>query len=142
MFSITKKYTDYNGVEKEETFWFNLNKSELAKMIYGPAGGLQSVMERLINEGATGETLALFEDIVLASYGKKMPDGRFAKIDENGHRYADLFRETAVYDEIFMDIVLNTNSLVAFFTGVVPAGMTEQMAQQMGELKNTFAVVQ
>lgn len=147
MFSITKNYTDYNGVEKTETFWFNLSKRELTGLIYGPAEGLEGVMERLIHEGATGETIDMFEDIVLKSYGKKMPDGRFAKVDDNGRRYADLFKETAVYDDFIMDLLLNTDSLIAFFNGVVPSDLGPQMEKTTKELKKqietgTFRVVE
>lgn len=135
MFSITKTYTDYNGVEKTETFWFNLNKRELTGLVYGPAEGLDGVMEKIIHDGASGEAIDLFEEIVLKSYGKKMPDGRFAKVDENGRRYADFFKETAVYDDFIMDLLTNTKSLVAFFNGVVPAEFNKQMAEQTAELE-------
>jgi hypothetical protein len=29
MYKITKKYTDFNGVEKEEDFYFNLSKADI-----------------------------------------------------------------------------------------------------------------
>lgn len=135
MFSITKKYVDYNGTEKEETFWFNLNKRELTGLVYGPAGGLDGVMEEIIANGTTGRALDLFEEIVLASYGKKMPDGRFAKTDENGRRLADMFKETIVYDDIIMDLMLNTDSLIAFFNGVVPSDLKAKTEEQTEMLK-------
>lgn len=120
MFSITKTYTDYNGVEKTETFWFNLNKRELSKLALGPSGGLETVIEEIVNTNDMGRTMELLEDIVLSSYGKKMPDGRFAKTDENGHRYADQFKQMVVFDDLFMDLFLNTDQLIAFINGVVP----------------------
>jgi hypothetical protein len=142
MFSITKKYVDYNGVEKEETFWFNLNKRELTGLVYGPAEGLDGVMEKIIHDGASGQALDLFEEIVLKSYGKKMPDGRFAKVDDNGRRYADTFRETVVYDDIIMDLMLNTDSLIKFFNGVVPADLKAQTEEQTAALKKQLSLVE
>lgn len=139
MFSITKKYVDYNGVEKEETFWFNLSKRELTGLVYGPAQGLDGVIEEIIQSGASGRALDLFEEVVLASYGKKMPDGRFAKVDENGRRYADLFKETVVYDDIIMDMMMNTKSLIAFFNGVVPADLREKTEEQTAELEKQLS---
>lgn len=139
MFSITKKYVDYNGVEKEETFWFNLNKRELTGLIFGPAGGLDSLMEQIIHDGATGEAIDTVEEIILASYGKKMPDGRFAKVDENGRRYADLFKETIVYDDLIMEMLTDTNALIAFFNGVVPNELEATVKERTEELKKQFA---
>lgn len=142
MFSITKKYVDYNGEEKEETFWFNLNRRELLGLVYGPAEGLDGVIEEIVRSGASGRGFDLFEEILLASFGRKMPDGRFAKVDENGRRYADLFRETVAYDEIIMDMVTNTNSLIAFFNGVVPADLREQTEAQMATVKSQLSPVE
>lgn len=139
MFSITKKYVDYNGVEKEETFWFNLNKRELTGLVYGPAEGLDGVMEKIVHDGASGQAIDLFEEIVLASYGKKMPDGRFAKVDEHGRRYADLFKETIVYDDIIMDMLMNTKSLIAFFNGVVPSDLRDKTEQQTAILEKQLS---
>ena len=39
MFKKTVTYTDYNGVEKTEDFWFNLNKQELISIAAAPSGG-------------------------------------------------------------------------------------------------------
>ena len=33
MLKKTIKYTDYNGIEREEDFYFNLNKAELTEMV-------------------------------------------------------------------------------------------------------------
>lgn len=120
MFSITRKYTDYNGVEKEETFWFNLSQRELSKLALGPSGGLDSVISEIVSTNDTGRAMDLLEEIVLSAYGKKMPDGRFAKVDDDGHRYADHFKQTAVFDDLFMDLFLDNKQLIAFINGVVP----------------------
>ena len=45
---ITKviKYTDYNGVEREEKFLFNLSKAELMEMEMGTTGGLTETIQK------------------------------------------------------------------------------------------------
>ena len=40
MYKITKKYTDFNGVEKEEDFYFHLSKADILKMELSEEGGM------------------------------------------------------------------------------------------------------
>ena len=42
------KYTDYNGVEREEPFLFNLSKAELMEMEMGTKGGLTEMIQKII----------------------------------------------------------------------------------------------
>lgn len=139
MFSITKTYTDYNGVEKEETFWFNLNQRELSKLALGPSGGLDSVIAEIISTNDMGRTMELLEDIVLMSYGKKMPDGRFAKTDDDGHRYADRFKQTKVFDDLFMELFTDMKKLVAFINGVVPPELKDSVEKASVEAEERIA---
>lgn len=139
MFSITKTYTDYNGIEKTETFWFNLNQRELSKLALGPSGGLESVISEIVSTNDMGRTMELLEEIVLSAYGKKMPDGRFAKVDDDGHRYADKLKQTVVFDELFMELLLDTDKLIAFINGVVPDGLKESVEKASVETKEQIA---
>lgn len=41
MLKKTIKYEDYNGVERNEDFYFNLTKAELFQMGLGMEGGLE-----------------------------------------------------------------------------------------------------
>lgn len=135
MFSTTKTYTDYNGVEKTETFWFNLSQRELSKLALGPAGGLENLISEIVSENDTGRAMELFEEIILSSYGKKMPDGRFAKVDSDGHRFADYFKETAVYDDLFMELFLDQDKFIAFINGVVPSNLKDSVEKASAEAK-------
>lgn len=135
MFSITKTYTDYNGIEKTETYWFNLSQRELSKLALGPSGGLDSVISEIVSTNDTGRAMDLLEDIVLSAYGKKMPDGRFAKTDDEGRRYADHFKQTAVFDDLFMGLFLDPDQLIAFVNGVVPDGLKASVEKASAEAK-------
>lgn len=42
MLKKTITYKDYNGVERTEDFWFNLNETEITEMELGVHGGLYS----------------------------------------------------------------------------------------------------
>ena len=45
MLKRTIKYEDYNGVEREEDFYFNLSKAELTEMELSQKGGLAEMIQ-------------------------------------------------------------------------------------------------
>ena len=49
MLKKTIKYTDYNGVERNEEFLFNLSKAELMEMEMGTTGGLADKIQRIVD---------------------------------------------------------------------------------------------
>ena len=86
MLSKKIKYTDYNGVEREETFLFNLSKAELMEMELGTAGGLADMIKSIVAAQDTPSIVKIFKKIILKAYGEKSPDGkRFLKVDEKGN---------------------------------------------------------
>ena len=63
MLKETIKYTDYNGVERTEDFWFHLSKAELMEWEMGTTGGLTEMIKRIVD----AQKLAQLEEIL---YGK------------------------------------------------------------------------
>ena len=47
MLKKTITYTDYNGVERTEDFYFNLSKAEIAEMELEIPGGMTTLIERI-----------------------------------------------------------------------------------------------
>jgi hypothetical protein len=83
MLKKTITYTDYNGVERTEDFYFNLNKAEILEMELSTEGGLQQMIEKIIAAQDMPALSKYFKDIILMSYGEKSPDGkRFIKNQE------------------------------------------------------------
>lgn len=116
MYKITKKYTDYNGVEKEEDFYFNLSKADIIKMELSEDGGMDKRLERLVKTQDMKEAIKVFEGLVLMAYGVKTDDGRFVKNDQIR---AD-FVSSAAYSEIFTEIATDPDKATTFVNGVVP----------------------
>ena len=46
MLKKTIKYTDYNGVERTEDFYFNITKAEAIEMEMTTTGGMSAMIER------------------------------------------------------------------------------------------------
>ena len=80
MYAKKMTYTDYDGNERTETFYFNLTKAELTEMELSSEGGLSKMIQRIIDSQDSTRIITIFKDIILRSYGEKSPDGkRFIK---------------------------------------------------------------
>lgn len=120
MIKKTVTYTDYNGVERTEDFYFNLSKAEVTEMELSVDGGLAQMLENIVNSKDNKEIIRMFKEIVLKAYGEKSPDGRrFIKNKE----LSDAFSQTEAYSEIFMELALNEQAAIDFVNGILPASM-------------------
>lgn len=118
MFSKEMKYVDYNGNDRTETLYFNLNSAEIAKLEAKSEGGLKGYITRIMEEQDIGKIWDLFEKIVMLSYGKKMADGSFAK--ENG-ALAAKFSETKAYSDFMVWLLSNDGAnAVEFVNHIIP----------------------
>lgn len=127
MLKKTITYTDYDGNERTEDFYFNLNKAELAEMEMSTEGGLAEMIQRVVAAKDTKAIVKIFKELVLKAYGVKSPDGkRFIKKDPiDGHLLANDFEQTEAYSELFMELATNDEAAAAFINGVVPANLNK-----------------
>ena len=120
MLKKTIKYTDYDGTERNEDFYFNLTKAEVMEMEMGTTGGMQKMLEKIVAEQDSKRIIETFKDIIIRSYGVKTPDGkRFMKSKE----LADAFTQTEAYSELFMELATNADAAAAFVNGIVPQNL-------------------
>ena len=125
MIKKTISYTDYNGVERTEDFYFNLTKAEITKMELSTKGGLAEMIQRIIAAQDTPAIIEVFEDLIKRSFGVKTPDGRgFVKRPED----LEAFMSTEAYSELFMELATDADAAGKFVNGIVPANMAKQAA--------------
>lgn len=123
MYKKAITYTDYNGVERTEDFYFHLSKAELAEMELSKVGGFNEYIQRIVQADDREEIIKNFKDIILKSYGVKDETGkRFVKSKE----LATEFSQTEAYSELFMELLLNTDSAIEFINNVVPKEVKEK----------------
>lgn len=128
MLKKTITYTDYNGVERSEDFYFNLTKAELMEMEMETAGGLSEMIQKIINAKDIPAIVAIFKDIVLKAYGEKSPDGkRFIKSEE----LREEFKQTEAYSELFMELATDADKAAEFMNGIIPGGVDTEAAKKM-----------
>lgn len=122
MTSKTITYTDYNGVERTETFWFNLSRVEILEMGMNGSEGLSDKIRRVTLTKDVSEIASIFKDIILSSYGEKSPDGkRFMKKDEKGNPLSLAFSETEAFSTLYMEFISDAEKASEFVKGILPA---------------------
>ena len=125
MLKETIKYTDYNGVERTEDFWFHLSKAELMEWEMGTTGGLTERIKRIVDAQDAPAIIKIFKELVLKAYGQKSPDGkRFIKSEE----LATEFSQTEAYSQLFMDLATDADKAAAFVNGIMPSDVAEKAA--------------
>ena len=115
-------YTDYNGVNREEDFYFNLSKAEIMEMELSTTGGLTERINKIIGAQDTSTIIKMFKDLVLRAYGVKSDDGRrFIKSEELKNDFA----QTEAYSILFMELATDSDKAAEFVNGIVPSDMAE-----------------
>lgn len=117
MFKKTIKYTDFEGNDRTEDFYFNLTPAEITEMDLCFNGGLQTIIEKITKETNGRVLVEIFKDLIRRSYGEKSIDGmRFMKNRE----ITDSFTATNAYSELFMEFVTDADAAAAFINGIIP----------------------
>lgn len=114
------KYTDYNGVEREEEFYFNLTKGEILKMEFSKQGGFETYIRKIATTTDIPELMKFFDELIKASYGVKSDDGRrFIKNEEVWNE----FEQTGAYSELLTELLIseNADAAIEFVNGILPS---------------------
>ena len=126
MIAKTVKYKDYNGVEREETFLFNLTEAEVTEMQLSINGGLGEMIKELITAKDSAQVIKIFKELLLKSYGEKTLDGkRFRKVDDRNIPLSIAFSETEAYSKLFLELATDDAKAAEFVNGIMPASATE-----------------
>lgn len=108
---------DFNGVERTEDCYFNINSSELMKMDAFSDGGLLEELKEIVQVKDTRKVMTFFERLIEQSYGVKSPDGRtLLKTPETWLQ----FKNSPAYDALFMDLMTNAEHASEFIENVLP----------------------
>lgn len=136
MLKKTIKYTDYNGVERTEDFYFNLNKAEIMEMQLTTVGGLDAYLKKIISAQDMPTLMRIFKDLVLKSYGVKSDDGRrFIK----NEKLREEFEQTEAYSILYMELSTDAEAAAAFVNGIIPADVAKQLPKDPNEIAAKMA---
>lgn len=132
MFKKKITYTDYNGQERTEDFYFNLSRSELIMLESTTPGGYAAMLQRIIDSKDQRQLMNEFTNLIKMSYGVKSDDGKhFIKNDE----VVNDFLNSAAFDQMFLEFFTDDNAASDFANGVLPSNVNNDNDRQK------FAVV-
>lgn len=123
MLKETITYTDYNGNERTEDFYFNLTNAEVTEMEMSTAGGLAEMISRVVAAQDAPSIIKIFKELILKAYGEKSADGkRFVKSEE----ISTAFSQTEAYSILFMKLATDADAASKFVNGIVPSNPNKQ----------------
>lgn len=133
MIKKTITYSNLDGVEVSEDYWFQITKAEFVKKALKEGGEVYLNKLRALSEltekeiaGKGRELMETFEMLLGDAVGKREGD-LFIKNDEIKKRF--LF--SGAYDKFFMDLIEGPDSGAAFLSNVLPKGAQEEIEKEM-----------
>lgn len=145
MITRTIPYTDYNGIQRKEKFYFDLTQFEATEIAVELPDG---IIEELSEDGTNQQQTAIhlmeklgrkgvmdfIKKIVLKSYGVKSTDGRrFIKSEE----LSTEFSQTPAFSAFMMKLMTDDKEASSFINGVIPAELAAQLTT-----KNAAAMIE
>lgn len=131
MLKKTITYEDYEGNERKEDFYFNLNQSEIIKWLTTTGDyTLDKVLIRLGQERNGKKVMEIFEDLIHRSYGRKSLDGR--KFEKSEEIWQD-FYQTEAYSTLFYELVTDARKAADFVNQIIPKKMASEIDKIMKE---------
>lgn len=120
-------YIDFDGVERTETFYFNLTAAEIAAWELSTEGGMRKKIEEITAAKDLKQLSILFMDILDRSYGRKSPGGR--RFEKSEAILTD-FKSTQAYSDIYMALATDAEKATEFLNALVPKDRTAAPAAQ------------
>ena len=130
MFKHEIVYTDFNGVDRKEDFYFHLSLPEVTRLEAEIGKPIGEYAQELADSQDMKRLLPFLEKIILNAYGKKTSDGK------SFHKSKDLradFEYSQAYAELFEQLLTNPELASKFGEGVTDNGKSKknQVAPQI-----------
>lgn len=138
MIKKTITYTDYNGTERTEDFYFNLSEPELIELEYEHWGYAEQ-LQKIIDANDTPTVLHVIKDIILRSYGVKSEDGKHFK---KSPEISASFEDSPAYPQLYLELMQDPQNMANFVTGVIPKHLSDEAQRFIAEHPDNPEVVQ
>ena len=116
MHKETITYVDYNGEERSEDFYFNLNSGEVIKLEMMTKNGVEGYIEKIINSHNNKKITKFFCKLIKMSYGEKTLDGGFDK----SKKVFKKFEASEAYSVLFTRLATDADFGAQFVNGILP----------------------
>lgn len=128
------KYLDFDGIEQNETLYFNLNRMELIALQarYGK-DDMAKYIEKVVSEEDYQKMYDLLKDIVLTSYGVRSEDGkRLIKNDQIREEFETSLAYEALIEDFHDDEGATLNNFITGITSHI-RGLKESAAANVAQ---------
>jgi len=125
MIKKTIKFTDLDGKEREEDFFFHLSKADIAKMQLSVIGDFHGYLKQIVEVGNPEVIIETFEKIIKSTIGQRTADGGFLK----DKAITDAFCASEAYSVLFIELVTDAGKASEFIRGVVPKDLASNMPE-------------
>lgn len=138
MLKKTIEYTDFDGNDVREDFYFNLTKAELIELQVSAPGdeGFMGVLSDAVRRQDKMEIVKFVKLLIGKSYGLRSEDGRsFHKREE----FTEAFYASEAYSSLLVGLLSEGNEKEAqdFINGIMPKALVEQANVLMEQQKIT-----
>lgn len=119
-------YTDFDGQEHTEDFYFNLTKAEIIELeLTAEGNSFVTYLEKVVASNNGKLIMDTFKSIIFKAYGEKSEDGkRFVKSE----KLSEDFSFTAAYDVLYVELVTDAEKAAEFINGLVPEELAKAAA--------------
>lgn len=123
MFKQNVTYTDFNGVERKEDFYFHLSLPEVTRIEAEIGKPIEEHTKELTDRRDMKSLLSFLEMIILNSYGRKTTDGKsFHKSKE----LREEFEYSQAYAEFFEMLLTKPELAQKFGSSVADNGKAKK----------------
>lgn len=145
MVKKTVTYEDFNGVERTEDLYFNLNELELTKFaaelpdeFTDSLNGNENVTNmdkaeavavKFAEKLGTSGIIDFIEKLILKAYGVKSEDGR--RFNKN-EKITNEFEYSGAYPALVMDLLTNNEAAADFVNKLIPAKLAAKLSNTNG----------
>ena len=134
MIKKTITYTDLNGGEQKEDFFFNLNKAEAIAITAQAGGDIIAYAQYLMESKDLQSMIGFIQEMILMAVGVKSEDGR--RFIKNTDIRAD-FENSIAYAELFEELLTNQESMKEFGAGLIAVPTKKEDTPQLRTLPGT-----
>jgi hypothetical protein len=128
MYKKNITYTDFNGDERTDAFYFNLSDAEILELQVSYGGDMSRIMSNMLEKRDAKGLLGIITDLIQTSYGEKSSDGkRFMKNQE----IKDSFITTDAYSKLVLELLNDEKEFEKFMTNVIPSAKREALNEMI-----------
>ena len=124
MIKETISYEDIDGNSKTMDAYFHLTMREMRQLL---KDGIQEKLEAVTSgKASTDDMFDLIDDLIKASYGKRIEDNGEAHFVKNPEA-TKIFMESEAYDSLLGKLMSDDQFATRLLTGLVPKALSDRL---------------